>query len=134
MLVGILAAATSCGDGAGPIGSRAGIAGLYVLATVNGDAVPTSDPSAPINGSLYLWPTGHAERHVTYRTYTGGTEVVESEGTFHLDNGAIVFDLRPKGDVSPNFWRVTATFDNRRISFGYPGPADGWMAEEYRRK
>ena len=133
-IVGLAAAAAGCGGGTGPDSSLRAAAGVYLLATVNGDAVPTSDLSAPIRGTVYLWPTGHAERHVTYRAYDGTTQDVESVGSFHFENAAIVLELRPKGEYSPTSWSVHGSLDDGTLTLGYPGPADGWMSEEYRRK
>jgi len=126
--------AGACGNAAGPDHSIRAAAGVYLLATVNGESVPTSDPSAAVDGTVYLWPTGHAERHVTYRRYDGGTEAVESVGSFHFEGTTLVLELAPKSDPTVGRWRVTGSLDDGTLTLGYPGPADGWMKEEYRRK
>lgn len=133
-ILGFAALGAACRDGTGVDSSIRAAAGLYLLATVNGQEVPTSDPMAPTSGSIYLWPTGKVERHVTYRSYNGGTEDVESVGTFHFENGALVLELHPKIDPPPGSWKVYASLDDGTLSMGYPGPADGWIKEEYRRK
>lgn len=134
LILGLATIAAGCRGGTGPDSSLRAAAGVYLLATVNGEALPTSDPSAPIRGAVYLWPTGHAERHVTYRAYDGKTQDVESVGSFHFENDAIVLELRPKGDAWPSSWSVHGSLDDATLTLGYPGPADGWMREEYRRK
>lgn len=134
IFLGLTALGAACRDGTGGDASVRAAAGLYVLSTVNGAPVPTSDPSAAIGGTIYLWPTGHAERHVIYRTYNGGTEEVQSVGSFHFEDRSLVLELRPKTDPPPGVWKLYATLDDGRITLGYPGPADGWMSEEYRRK
>ena len=127
-------AVAGCGDAAGPQRSLGSASGIYLLATVNGQALPASDASAPIEGSVYLWPTGHAERHVVYRRNDGGKETIESVGSFHFEGDALVLDLRPKGQYAPTAWRVNGALDGTKLTIGYPGPADGWMSEEYRRR
>ena len=134
LILGLATITAGCRGGTGPDSSLRAAAGVYLLATVNGDAVPTSDLSAPIRGTIYLWPTGQAERHVTYRAYDGKTQDVESVGSFHFENQAIVLELRSRGDSSPTPWSVHGSLDNGTLTLGYPGPADGWMREEYRRK
>lgn len=133
-LIALAALGAGCHDGTGTFPSLRAASGIYVLARVNGEALPTSDPSAPVTGSVYLWPTGHAERHVTYRADNGRTQEVESVGTFHFEGDAIVLELRPKGDYSASSWSVHGSLDNATLTLGYPGPADGWEKEEYRRK
>ena len=134
LLVGLATIGAACRGATGPDASLRAAAGLYLLASVNGDAVPTSDPSAPVSGSVYLWPTGQAERHVRYRAYDGTTQDVESVGSFHFEGDAIVLELRPKGEYAPTSWSVHGSLDDATLTLGYPGPADGWMREEYRRK
>ena len=134
LILGLAAIGTGCRDGTGVGPSLRAAAGLYVLAAVNGQPVPTNDPSAPVGGSLYLWPTGHAERHVTYRAYDGATQDVESVGTFRFENNAIVLELQPKGEYALPAWSVYGSLDGATLTLGYPGPADGWMKEEYRRR
>lgn len=134
VIVGLAAIGAGCRDGTGTSSSVRAAAGLYVLSTVNGEPIPTSDPYAPISGTVYLWPTGQAERHVAYRISNGGTQSLESVGTFHFENDVIVLELRAKGDNTPTAWRVSGSLDNGTLTLGYPGPADGWIKEEYRRK
>ena len=133
-IVGVAAIAGGCRDGTGSDESVRAAAGYYVLATVNGERVPTNDPSAATSGSIWLWPTGKAERHVTFRTYNGGSEEVQSVGSFHFENGALVLELRPKTDPPPGAWKIYGSLDQGVLTMGYPGPTDGWMNEEYRRK
>lgn len=134
LALGLAALTAGCHDATGPSAEVRAAAGVYVLTTVNGVAVPTSDRMAPSSGSIYLWPSGHAERHITYRSSDGGTEDVESVGSFHFENGAIVFELRPKGDSSPGSGKLYGSLDDGTLTLGYSGPADGWVEEEYLRK
>lgn len=130
----VVAAVAGCRDAAGPQRSLGSAAGIYLLATVNGQAPPTSDAAAPIGGSLYLWPTGHVERHVEYRRHDGGTETIELAGSFHFEGDALVLDLRPKDQYAPSVWRVTGTLEGTKLTIGYPGAADAWIREEHRRQ
>lgn len=134
LVLAFVTAVAGCGDAAGPQRSFRAAAGIYLLATVNGQTPPISDVSAPIEGAVYLWPTGHAERHLVYRRFDGGTEAVESVGSFHFEGDALVLELRPKDAYTLTPGRVTAAFDGTKLTIGYPGPADGWISEEYRRK
>ena len=134
LALAVVAVVAGCRDAAGPQRSLGSAAGIYLLATVNGQRVPTGDLLAPIEASVYLWPTGHVERHVVYRRNDGGTEVIESVGSFHFEGDALVLELRPKDQYTLPAWRVTGALEGTKLTIGYPGPADGWMTEEYFRK
>jgi len=130
----LLATAAGCGDAAGPQRSLGSAAGLYLLASVNGESLPANDPYLPISGSIYLWPTGHAERHVTYRMSDGRSETLESAGSFHFENGALVLELHSTGQYAPDSWSVSGTLDHGKLTIGYPGAADGEIIEEYHKR
>ena len=123
---------TSCHDATGLEASRRAAAGFYVLATVNGDDVPTSDPSAPTSGEIYLWPGGHAERHISYST-SGGSQEIVMTGTFFVERDTVTLELHTVPGDSYT-WIVQAPLNPGGLTLGYPGPADGWMLEEYRRR
>jgi hypothetical protein len=102
-----------------------------VLTTVNGEELPVADPSAPISGIIYLFPTGRVERHVTFH-YNGADDRRVQSGTFSVADGTIVLDLREQG--SPYTWSVAATVDDATLTLAYPGAADGTIVERYRRR
>jgi len=126
-----LAAAAACSDSTGPQQSRAAVAGAYFLASVNGEALPSSDPYAPISGTISLWPTGHAERRISYRLSDGRTQSDVATGTFVVEDGRVILALRYEQGNYP--WTVTADVDGSTLTMSYPGPADGTIVERYRR-
>jgi hypothetical protein len=130
-LVALVVTATACSDEVGPERSRASLAGVYILASVNGQGLPSSDSSAPVSGSMYLWPTGHAERRVAYRLGDGRTQDVTATGTFRVEGQSVLFDLR--GDDGAGPWTIEATIDGSSLVISYFGPADGTIVERYRR-
>jgi len=134
LILGLAAVGAGCHEATTGDPALRAAAGLYLLATVNGQQVPTSDPMAAIGGSIYLSPSGKAERHVTFRTYNGGTEEVQSAGSFRFENDSLVLELAPKIDPPPGSWRVNASLVGGTLRMGYPGPTDAWMNEEYRRQ
>jgi len=123
--------AVACSDGVGPDRSRAAVAGVYMLATVNGEELPSSDASAPVSGMMYLWPSGHTERRVTYRVGDGQTQTITATGTFRVEDGLVVLDLQVEPDAQP--WTIRASVDGSSLVIAYPGPADGTIVERYRR-
>ena len=129
-LLALAVTAIACTDGVGPNRSRASVAGVYLLASVNGEGLPSSDPSAPVSGSMYLWPNGHAERRVAYRLGDGRTQNVTATGTFRVEDETVILDLRV--DASQP-WTIQAAIDGSALVITYFGPADGSIVERYRR-
>jgi hypothetical protein len=117
--------ATSCGDAVGPL-SPATVAGMYTLETVRG--------GGPSKGSLVLLWNGRAQRSVTYPAQGSfGGETVMLAGTFHLPSETTIElalnDNCPGGCT----FRLFGTRSDGRVTFSYPGPADGEIVETYRR-
>ena len=117
-------AATSCQNSVQPDQSIA--VGSYNLDSVSGDG--------PATGSFVLIPGGYAERRVRYRQGDGSLSAeYVTIGTFHVtDVQSLDIALHENG--SPYVWKQTATLADGILSLGYPGPADGWIVEMYKRQ
>jgi hypothetical protein len=124
VLAGVFAI-TSCQNSVQPDQSIA--VGSYTLDSVSGDG--------PATGSLVLIPGGYADRRVRYRQGDGSlSPEYVTIGTFRVtDAQSLDIALRENGN-SVYVFKPTATLANRILSLGYPGPADGWIVEMYKRR
>jgi hypothetical protein len=118
-------AITSCQNSLQPDQSIA--VGSYTLDSVSGDG--------PATGSLVLIPGGYADRRVRYRQGDGSlSPEYVTIGTFHVtDAQGLDIALRENGN-SVYVFKPTATLAGGILSLGYPGPADGWIVEMYKRQ
>ena len=119
----VLLLAVSCADPVSPL-SRASVAGVYILETVTGQY-------APNKGSLVLSSNGRARRSISYPAQNGfGGETVVRSGTFRLPTETRI-DLFLIDDCPS--CAFVGTRSEGRVTFYYPGPADGEIVETYRR-
>ena len=118
-------AITSCQNSVQPDQSIA--VGSYTLDSVSGDG--------PATGSLVLIPGGYADRRVRYRQCDGSlSPEYVTIATFHVtDAQSLDIALRENGN-SAYIFRPSATLTDGGLSLGYPGPADGWIVEMYKRQ
>jgi hypothetical protein len=121
-----LATATACSDTAGPSAESRAAAGIYVLQ-------PTDEQYTPESGTIYLMPTGKAERHVTYRFEGQPSFERVAKGTFRVEGSTLYLELVEQDTDIVYTWRPMGTIDGPTLTISYPGPADGTVTEIYRR-
>lgn len=114
--VAALMVATAChGEATGPGNSL--VAGSYALASVSG--------RGPVSGSLFLSPTGQAERRVRFTQANTSTDYV-ARGTYQVRPGGIIeLALREDDGRSAYVWRPTAALVAGSVELRYPDPGDG---------
>jgi hypothetical protein len=120
------AAASGCSDATGPSADTRAAAGIYVLQ-------PSGQPYEAESGTLYLTPSGKAERHVTFRVDGQPAQEDVSTGTFRVDGSQLTLVLRVAGTDVPFAWAIVGMLDGPTLTFRFPGPADGLITETYRR-
>jgi hypothetical protein len=88
----------------------------------------------PSIGTLFFLETGPVIRRIRYASPDGSQSAeYVTVGTFRVTGpNSIELSLRDVGSSATYVWTVTGTFEDGVITLGYPGPADGWIAERYR--
>jgi hypothetical protein len=126
----VLVAAAGCSSTPTGVGA---LAGRYELRAVNGKPVPVDALGGAIAGELVLTVNGRASRTVTYaRSGLPQPAVLSASGTYRVRGSEITLRLlEPGRPASSPTWDVRGDVRSSTIILGYPGPADGWIEEEY---
>lgn len=122
----LLSVVAGCSDTTGASGATRAAAGVYIFQ-------PSGQQYEPESGRIVLLPMGKAERRVSYLAEGQPDYELVSTGTFRVEGSTVHLELVQQDTDFPYTWRTDATLDGPTLTLGYPGPADGWITETYRR-